>query len=181
VSRDAPTDAPTDAGDFARWLADTAAVVRGEAAADVPCAGCTACCRSSQFVHIEPDESDTIAHIPPALLFPAPQRPPGHMVMGYDERGHCPMLVDGRCSIYEHRPRTCRAYDCRMFAATGVEVDDSKSDLAARVRRWRFVFADESDAQTYETLRARARELPQRNPTDRAAAAIALTTGTAAP
>ena len=33
---------------------------------------CTACCTSSQFVHIEPDETDTLAHIPAALRFPAP-------------------------------------------------------------------------------------------------------------
>ena len=32
------------------------------------------------------------------------------------------MLVDGRCSIYEHRPRTCRTYDCRIFTATGLDV-----------------------------------------------------------
>ena len=28
--------------------------------------------------------------------------------------------TDGRCSIYEHRPRTCRTYDCRIFPATGL-------------------------------------------------------------
>jgi Fe-S-cluster containining protein len=181
VSRDAPSEAPTAAGDFAVWLTDAAAVVRGETAADVPCAGCTACCRAAQFVHIEPDERDTLAHIPSALLFPAPQRPRGHMVMGYDERGHCPMLVDDRCSIYEHRPRTCRAYDCRMLAATGVEVDDNTGDLAARVRRWRFSFAHEEDLHNHEALREIARALPQRNPIDRAAAAIALATGGTAP
>jgi Fe-S-cluster containining protein len=177
VSRDAPPEAPTTAGDFGVWLADTAAVVRGEKAADVPCAGCTACCRASQFVHIEPDETDTLAHIPAPLLFPAPQRPPGHMVIGYDERGHCPMLINDRCSIYAHRPRTCRAYDCRMFAATGVEVDDDKSDLAVRVRRWQFGFENENDIHAYEALREIARDVPERNPTDRAAAAIALATG----
>ena len=37
---------------------------------DVPCNGCTACCRSSQFVHVGPDEADTLAHIPAELLFP---------------------------------------------------------------------------------------------------------------
>ena len=25
------------------------------------------------------------------------------------------MLVDDACSIYEHRPRACRTYDCRIF------------------------------------------------------------------
>jgi Fe-S-cluster containining protein len=177
VTRAAPSDAPTAAGDFTVWLREMAAVVRGKGSADVPCAGCTACCRASQFVHVEPDEVDTLAHIPPALLFAAPQRPAGHMVIGYDDRGHCPMLVDDRCSIYEHRPRACRAYDCRMFAATGIAVGDDKADLAARVARWRFDFRDDAAAETFQTLRESARELVDRNPTDRAATAIAIATG----
>jgi uncharacterized protein len=76
------------AGRFSAWL--------GQIGADVPCGTCTACCTSSQFVHIEPDEAETLARIPRALLFPAPGRPKGHVLMGYDERGHCPMFVDGR-------------------------------------------------------------------------------------
>src|SRR5437763_4457379 len=96
------------------------AVIEGNAGAEVPCAGCTACCTSYQFVHIGPEETETLARIPAALLAPAPGRPSGHMVLGYDDRGQCPMLVDNQCSIYSHRPRTCRAYDCRVFAATGI-------------------------------------------------------------
>src|SRR3954468_1298325 len=122
------------------------AALRDERASDVPCDGCTACCTSWQFVHIEPDETDTLAHIPEDLLFPAPLMPPGHVVLGYDERGHCPMLVDGKCSIYEHRPRTCRTYDCRIFAAAGVEVDDEESpEIAARARQWRFTYPEPTD------------------------------------
>ena len=100
-----------DAGDFGAWLAEIQGVLRGAGESDVPCGSCTACCTSSMFIHIEPDEADALAHIPKALLFPAPLRPRGHVVLGYDERGHCPMLVHGACSIYDHRPRTCRAFD----------------------------------------------------------------------
>ena len=107
----------------------------------VPCGACTACCTSSQFVHIEPDETETLARMPAALRFPAPGLPKGHVVLGYDERGHCPMLVDGACSIYEHRPRTCRTYDCRVFAVTGVEPEGQPA-IAARVREWRFEIDD---------------------------------------
>ena len=117
-------DEPLPAGGFAEWLAGMERSLRGEADSDVPCGGCTACCTSSQFVHIEPDEVETLAHIPADLLFPAPRLPRGNVLLGYDERGHCPMLVDGACSIYAHRPRTCRIYDCRVFPATGVEIDD---------------------------------------------------------
>jgi uncharacterized protein len=112
-----------DAGAFAAWLADTQAAIREEQDAVVPCGDCTACCTSSQFVHIAPDETDALAHVPAQVLFPAPGFPPGHVLMGYDDRGHCPMFVDGACSVYEHRPRTCRTYDCRVFAAAGLVPD----------------------------------------------------------
>jgi hypothetical protein len=140
----------------------------GERDAEVPCGSCTACCRSSQFVHIAPDETETLARIPRQLLFPAPRRPRGHMVLGYDERGHCPMLLDGKCSIYEHRPRACRTYDCRVFAAAGVDVAvDDKALIAERARRWRFRTAGNDDNLRLAAIRAAAtflqrhvRELP---------------------
>ena len=51
---------------------------------------------------------------------------------------HCPMLTDDRCTIYEHRPRTCRTYDCRIFAAAGVTVDGDRVRIERQSRRWRF-------------------------------------------
>jgi Fe-S-cluster containining protein len=55
------------------------------------------------------------------------------------------MLVDGLCSIYEHRPRACRTYDCRVFAATGIAVDPGKPLLAQRVAQWTFATPTEVD------------------------------------
>jgi hypothetical protein len=133
----------------------------------VPCDGCTACCTSSQFVHIAPDETDTLSHIPTNLLFPAPGLPGGHVLLGYDERGHCPMLVDNKCSIYQHRPRTCRTYDCRVFPATGIDVaredaaDDSKALIGRRARRWRFSFPNPVDSTQHDAVRAAARYLDE--------------------
>ena len=121
----------------------------------MPCDGCTACCRSSQFVHIEPDELDTLAHVPDELLFPAPGRPRGHVVLGYDERGHCPMLVEDGCSIYAHRPRACRTYDCRVFPASGVTPD--KPLVAERAARWVFSHHDDEARAEHEAVRAAAR------------------------
>jgi Fe-S-cluster containining protein len=132
-------------------------VVRDGATSDVPCGGCTACCRSSQFVHIAPDETDTLAHISPDLLFPAPRMPGGHLLLGYDERGHCPMLVDDRCSIYEHRPRTCRTYDCRVFTAAGVDPDQPA--IAERTRRWRFDYPTDVDREEQAAVLAAAAQL----------------------
>ena len=148
------------AGDFSSWLSELQRALRGERSSDVPCDGCTACCKSSQFIHIAPDEADTLAHVPGELLFPAPGLPDGHVLMGYDERGHCPMLIDDRCSIYEHRPRTCRTYDCRVLPAAGLELDDERKALISRrARRWRFSFPGDDDRNGHEAVRAAARFL----------------------
>jgi Fe-S-cluster containining protein len=149
-----------DAGHLARWLADTRRVLAGQADAEVACRTCTACCRSSQFVHIGPDETDTLANIPRELLFPAPLMPRGYRVLGYDERGWCPMLTEAGCSIYEHRPRTCRMYDCRIFAATRVDLDDpDKQEIAVQSQRWDFSLAAAADRRERAALDRAAREL----------------------
>jgi hypothetical protein len=67
------------------------------------------------------------------------------------------MLIDGRCSIYEHRPRTCRTYDCRIFAAVGLAVDaeDSRKEpVALRARRWRFSFPTDDDRRRHDAVLA---------------------------
>ena len=147
------------AGEFGQWLDGMRAALRGEADSDVPCGTCTACCTSSQFVHIEPDEVSTLAFIPAELLFPAPGQPHGHVLMGYDQDGNCPMYVDGGCSIYEHRPRTCRVYDCRLFAALG-RVNDDTPQIAHRIRSWEFTYADDGTRAQAEGIRETGR-LPE--------------------
>ena len=168
-------DGDLPAGDFSAWLRSMEAALRDEAPIAVPCGGCTACCTSSQFVHIGPDEVDTLAHIPAELLFPAPGRPRGHVLLGYDEEGHCPMLIEGRCSIYEHRPQTCRTYDCRIFAAAGLDVDaedDRKAPVARQVRRWRFAFPTDDDRRRHDAVRVAARSVHATSVTQLAVRAI---------
>ena len=132
-----------DAGSFAAWYAALVRAVSGDGEMTVPCGSCRACCTSGQFVHIAPDETDTLAHVPAALRFPAPGLRRGHVVLGYDEHGRCPMLVDDACSIYDHRPRTCRTYDCRVFAATGVDPGPTQPEIAERAASWRFAVDDQ--------------------------------------
>jgi hypothetical protein len=168
-------DAPLAAGRFSTWLAEMESALRGDGEADVPCAGCTACCRSSQFIHIEPDETDTLDRIPSELLFPAPKLPAGHVLLGYDDNGCCPMLVDGGCSIYEHRPRTCRTYDCRIFAAAAVDIDEGGAhvEVARRVRQWRFDFDTDDDRSLFDAVRAAAQDGDTaKSPTERAVHAV---------
>jgi Fe-S-cluster containining protein len=170
-----PGDGPLAAGEFESWLADTRDALAHGGAADVPCDGCTACCTSAQFVHVEPDETATLARIPVALQFPAPGRPRGHVVIGYDGQGRCPMLVDGGCSIYDDRTRACRTYDCRVFAATGLEPDGpGQVDLVARVRRWQFSYGDEQGQRSHDELLARARALQDDMPSSTGATEVAL-------
>jgi Fe-S-cluster containining protein len=150
-SRDLP------AGEFSGWLRGMRSALRDKRGSDVPCDGCTACCRSSQFVHIGPAETETLSRIPRALLYPAPRMPIGHVVLGYDEHGRCPLLVDDGCSIYEHRPQTCRTYDCRIFPAAGVEVvEEDKALIAQRSGRWQFDYPTERDRREHDAVQAAA-------------------------
>jgi uncharacterized protein len=144
------------AGDFSAWMVEIRAAIRERRGSDVPCDGCTACCRSSQFVHIGPDETDTLSRIPAELLFPAPGRPAGHVVLGYDERGHCPMLIDDKCSIYARRPNACRTYDCRIFAATGTAAGEQKVEITRRARRWQFSYSTAEARTERDAVRAGA-------------------------
>ena len=164
MTEDGPGELPDlAAGSFSSWRSAMQGALRGERGAEVPCGGCTACCTSAQFVHIGPDELDALDHIPAELRFPAPGLPDGHTVLGYDERGHCPMLVHDACSIYEHRPRACRTYDCRIFPATGTEPDPvDQPAIARRAARWRFTFAGEPDRTHHDAMVAAATFLAER-------------------
>ena len=157
---------PQSAGNFSAWLQLTRqAQLLPTVGSDVPCGSCNGCCRASYFIHIRPEEKATLARIPRELLFAAPGAPPGHLLMGYDERGRCPMLSDAGCTIYEHRPQTCRDFDCRVFAATGIALDAEgpQAGIAAQVQRWRFELGNEAARRELSAVRAAAAFLQQRH------------------
>lgn len=150
------------AGDFSSWLRTTRTTLAEQGSADVPCGECIGCCTSSYFIHIGPGESQALRRIPKKLRFPAPGLPKGHVVLGYDANGRCPMLADGKCSIYEDRPQTCRSYDCRVFPAAGIEAgDDGKELINQRVRRWRFSYPTEGDREEHLAVQAAATYLQE--------------------
>ncbi len=145
------------AGDFSTWLRNTQSALAAKGNADVPCGSCTACCTSSYFIQIGPEESQALSRIPKELLFPAPGLPEGNVLLGFDESGRCPMLLDNKCSIYEQRPQTCRSYDCRVFPAAGIEAGaDGKQRINQRLRRWSFSYATERDRQEHLAVQAAA-------------------------
>jgi len=145
----------TPAGDFSSWLRHTRRALVSDEGADVPCGDCTACCTASYYVYVRPDETRALARIGKHRLVALPGMPTGYLAMGWDARGHCPMLVDNRCSIYQDRPQTCRDFDCRIFPATGVDVD-VKPLIAARARRWRFAHPVLRDHIEHAAVRAAA-------------------------
>jgi Fe-S-cluster containining protein len=115
------------------------------------------------FIHIRPEEAKTIARIPRALLFAAPGLPKGHVLMGFDEKGQCPMLLGGECSIYDDRPQTCRDYDCRVFAATGIAVDsETQPEIAERVRAWEFSYESEDGRKKQRLVKEAAAFLQEK-------------------
>ncbi|MCZ6617861.1 MAG: YkgJ family cysteine cluster protein [Gammaproteobacteria bacterium] len=146
------------AGTFSSWLGRTRAALAGENGSEVPCGDCTACCRSSYFIHIRPEETETLARIPEELLFAAPGQPEGTVLLGYDEQGCCPMLVDDKCTIYRHRPMTCRSYDCRVFTAAGISADD-KALITRHTQRWKFDYAGVRDRRQHLAVQRAAKFL----------------------
>ncbi len=102
--------------------------------------------------------------------------------MGPAWRGPGPLRADDRCSIYAHRPRACRTYDCRVFPASGVDPGEG-SPVAEPARRWRFRHPGPGDRAEHEAVRAAAAfidehhvelfgEVPRPNPSQLAVMAV---------
>jgi Fe-S-cluster containining protein len=156
AERSAPAD-KVAAGPFGEWLVQIRASLRGEGGTDVPCGDCVGCCVSSYFIPVRPEDKSALAVIPADLLVTAPGQKNGHVMMGYREDGTCPMLNAGKCSIYQHRPQTCRDYDCRIFAAAGIDAGSSdKHVINKRVHEWQFTYATETERLVHNAVLAAA-------------------------
>jgi hypothetical protein len=116
-------------------IADVADALRAgdrHAAVRVPCDGCTACCYAKRVV-VNPEEE------PPenlAVLALAKDRYGTRLRRRKD--GSCTHLGPAGCTVYEHRPRICRLYDCRTAAICG----DRFQSRGKAAPLWRF--ADEA-------------------------------------
>jgi hypothetical protein len=66
------------------------------------------------------------------------------------------MLADNKCSIYEYPPRTCRTYDWRVFAATGVPVGRrTQAEIAERAKAWVFHYESEESREEHTLCRSK--------------------------
>ena len=161
-------EAGIDAGEFGAWLTAMRAALRGESGMQVPCGECRGCCISGYSIRVRPEDHGARAHIPGHhLVFRG-----ATAVMPARPDGRCPMAVPEGCSIYAHRPQTCLDYDCRVFAAAGIDAGDpGKVVINTRVRAWRFSHAGEEAQRQHEAVRAAAafmRAQPQAFPPGRA-------------
>lgn len=128
-------------------------VLGGEAEADVPCDGCVGCCVSSYPIPLRPTDVVALARVPDRYL-QWPSSSGQSARMGFRDDGTCPMLVERRCTIYAGRPRTCRDYDCRIYAAAGLQPDGERPVIQQRVAEWSFTYEDEQARASAAAVRA---------------------------
>jgi uncharacterized protein len=150
---------PLPAGNFSDWLHAMRDALGSRGGMDVACGECRGCCVSAMYVKVRPHETDALAAIGEAQLEPGMHE--GNRLLGHREDGTCRMLQQGDCSIYAHRPETCRAYDCRVFAAAGMSAGPGKPVINARVARWRFQYPTTRDQDEQRAVTAAAAYLRQ--------------------
>lgn len=78
---------------------------------DVPCNGCTLCCRNGDLVRLLPGDDHGRYRTMPHPLFA------GHLALEHGADGNCVYLGDHGCTIHDSKPRMCREMDCRRIAA----------------------------------------------------------------
>jgi Fe-S-cluster containining protein len=149
------------AGPFSEWLRAMRDALAGNAGMDVACGDCRGCCTSSYFIKVRAHETQAIEHIGADNLRPVPGANNGNLLMGFDDQGHCFMFANGGCSIYAHRPETCRTYDCRVFAAAGMNAGPDKSVINERIAGWQFDYPSPRDHDEHHAVTAAANFLRQ--------------------
>lgn len=146
-----------DAGSFGEWLEQARSALRGSGGTDVPCGDCTGCCTSGYSIQLRPEDREALLRIPADLLVTAAGFSSGSKTMPALPDGLCPMLQAGKCSIYAQRPQTCLDYDCRIFAAAGIDAGGpDKVVINKRVREWSFSYRSESDSLAHRAVQRAA-------------------------
>jgi uncharacterized protein len=80
---------------------------------DVPCNGCTLCCRE-EAIFLHPEDGDVVESYDVQEM-DHPLKPGRAFMLKKGADGNCIYLKDGGCSIYERRPIICRKFDCRKL------------------------------------------------------------------
>lgn len=143
------------AGPFGQWLTQARAALRGNGGMDVPCGECVGCCTSSYSILLRPHDA-ALDVVPVKFLSSVKGLAYPHAKMNPLENGHCPMFQQGKCSIYAQRPQTCLDYDCRVFAAAGIETNADRPVINQRIRQWRFSYESAADYQAHAAVKLAA-------------------------
>lgn len=145
------------AGPFGAWLRQMRRSLLGDEGMDVPCGDCIGCCVSGYSLQLRPEDRRAAARIPAQFVVSAAGFAKGQLTVRALSNGSCPMLEAGRCSIYEDRPQTCHDYDCRIFAAAGIDAGGAdKAVINKRVHEWQFSYPSSIDEREHEAVRAAA-------------------------
>jgi Fe-S-cluster containining protein len=85
--------------------------------ANVPCNGCSACCKS--MVLILPEKGDRIddyQHVPANLTGPLLEKyGQFRRALAQKPNGDCVYLGEKGCTIYDRAPQMCKQFDCRKW------------------------------------------------------------------
>lgn len=99
---------------------------------DVPCGGCTRCCRNDS-VRLLPDDDPGQYQTQPHPYIP------GAKMLAHTQTGDCVYLGPQGCTIHDRKPLMCREMDCRRIAQaitwTQARKLDARGDL--RMDVWR--------------------------------------------
>lgn len=85
------------------------AIERDDEESTVPCGSCADCCIFLSPI-LTPEEFMSGKYVYTLLTTPDPSLP--SIGIPRDENG-CYYLKEGKCSIYDDRPKACRQFDCR--------------------------------------------------------------------
>lgn len=76
---------------------------------EVPCNGCTLCCRGDAIRLQEDDVPEEYETVPHPFVRDA-------LMLAHKPNGECVYLTDTGCRIHERAPSLCRSADCRSIA-----------------------------------------------------------------
>ncbi len=77
---------------------------------DVPCNGCTLCCKGDAIRLEDEDLAGMYATEPHPFIR-------GALMLAHKANGDCIYLHENSCSIHDRAPSLCKAADCRSVAA----------------------------------------------------------------
>lgn len=140
---------------FTLWLITMRRALRDNKGMNVPCGNCFACCTSSYIINVHSDEKETLRAVPHELLIDT-YGSPGTKALKSDTNGHCLLMKENKCLIYENRPWACRTYDCRLLSAAGLSESADKTKINTQIKKWTFSFSDDVDHENYNAVQKAA-------------------------